>query len=376
MSRLDSIIKEQIKASGPVTFARFMEEALYHPRYGYYTSNENQIGREGDFYTAPVASPLFGTMLARQFHEMWCLAGCPAHWALVEYGPGTGVLAWDIVNTTARYFPEFYDCLEYYLIETSPLLREKQQEKLTSCGATATKCRWAGNLNEIESSGNHIGCVFANELVDAFPVHLVKKTSRGLRELYVGIRNEGYYFLEGPPSTDELEDYFTIQGVELVPGQIAEVNLQARDWLAQVATGLNKGFLLVIDYGLTTEELYSPQRFNGTLRCFYKHHLLENPLLNPGKQDITAHVNFTTMIIWGRQLGLKKLGLISQPKFLLNLGILDTLKEHADYTYSRELTQKTNAIKQLLLPGGMGNIFKVLAFCKGFDQLPELTGLK
>jgi SAM-dependent MidA family methyltransferase len=376
MSRLEEIIKKDIKSNGPVTFARFMEAALYHPRYGYYTSAENPIGRQGDFYTAPTASPLFGAMLARQFHEMWRLAGRPAHWVLVEYGPGTGVLARDVVDAAARDHPEFYEHLEYYLVEISAKLREKQRNELASSAAAATKCKWAGSLDEIRSSGQSIGCVFANELVDAFPVHLVKKNNHSLRELYVDIQDDGFYFLEGPLSRTELAGYFKMQHVELAPGQRAEVNLQARDWLAHVAAGLSKGFLLIIDYGLTAPEMYSPQRFNGTLRCFRRHRLVEDPLVNPGGQDITAHVNFTALAIWGRELDLTKLGLVTQPRFLLNLGILDTLKEHSDYTSSPEVLKKTGAIKQLVLPGGMGNIFKVLAFCKGFDHLPGLTGLK
>jgi SAM-dependent MidA family methyltransferase len=174
-----------------------------------------------------------------------------------------------------------------------------------------------------------------------------------------------FTLLTGPPSTPELAAYFDMQNIRLETGQRAEVNLQAHRWLAQMANYLKRGYLMIIDYGATSRELYAPHRFNGTLRCFHKHRLVEDPLINIGSQDITAHVNFSALIAWGEQLGLPKTELTTQPQFLLNQGILDILHQQPDYTPSPEFTKITSAIIQLVLPGGMGDIFKVLVLRKG-----------
>lgn len=374
MPIMAEIIAAEISRKGPITFARFMEQALYHPEHGYYSSPGVKIGRCGDFYTAPTVSPLFGAMAARQLEEMWRLAGRPESWTIVEFGPGTGKLAGDIMNALIHAHPEFYQAVTYYLVEISPGFKEQQQLELAGHEG-ASRFSWLGSLSEISPSGFE-GCVLANELVDAFPVHLVQQSGNGLRELFVDLdRHNNFHFVESDLSTGELAEYFHIQNVKLEEGQRAEVNLRTSGWLVEVTRYLNRGFVLLIDYGATAKDLYGPHRFNGTLRCFHKHKLVENPLVNVGIQDITAHVNFKALAIQGQHAGLLPLGLVSQPQFLLNLGILDTVKEHNDYTYNPEILKKTMAIKQLVLPGGMGDIFKVLVFSLSMEPPPRLSGL-
>ncbi|KAF1085352.1 hypothetical protein SPSYN_01488 [Sporotomaculum syntrophicum] len=373
MSDLAKLIQQEIATSGPITFAWFMEQALYHPQWGYYTSPGTKIGRTGDFYTAPTVNPLFGTMLARWLYQMWDAADRPAQWVVAEYGPGTGILARDIVAALRRNHPDLYATLNYYLIEISDTLKELQQQTLTTGEPGADhKFHWVNRLAEISPGYITNGCILANELVDAFPVHLVRQSGGELQEMYVSLSNkEGdsvFTFVPGPLSTPELAEYFNSQNVQLEEGQRAEVNLQAREWLAEVTAHLQRGYLLTIDYGATSEELYAPFRHDGTLRCFHKHHLVDNPLTNLGGQDITAHVNFSTLITWGEQLELRKKELVSQPQFLINLGILDILKEQPDYTQDPEFAKITSAIKQLVLPGGMGGIFKVLVQEKAVSQ--------
>lgn len=373
---LAELIKQQIKSQGPVTFAQFMQMALYQPGCGYYTSAAPPMGRVGDFYTAPTVSPLFGAMLARQFHQLWQLAGCPAPWVLVEYGPGTGQLARDVVAALAARAPDLYAVLKYYLVEISDHFRQ-QQQSLLGAGDDGDKFKWVDGLEEIKSSGDHIHCVYANELVDAFPVHVVVQTESGLRELYVHHRGTSFEWQEGSLSSPELAAYFEMQQVVLAPGQRAEVNLQAREWLARVAANLAPGgVLLIIDYGSEAGEMYAPQRHHGTLRCFYRHRLGDDPLRHIGEQDITASVNFTALGIWGEQAGLKKLGLVTQPEFLINLGLLETLQEHRDYDTSVPVLEKANAIKRLVLPGGMGGLFKVLVLARDWQNETPLIGLK
>ncbi|MCG8401702.1 MAG: SAM-dependent methyltransferase [Firmicutes bacterium] len=373
MTKLAEILSAGIKQRGPATFNRFMEMALYHPQYGYYSSNRLKIGGRGDFYTAPTVSPLFGAMVARQLAEMWRLAGAPGYWTLVEYGPGTGKLAGDIMDAVLREHPALYRAVNYHLVEISPGLEEQQRRQLAN-HQTAVKFHWSQNLSDISPDGLD-GCILANELVDAFPVHLVRQNRGALRELYVDTDGENsFHLVEGPLSTPELKEYFVMQNINLAEGQRAEVNLKAAAWLAGVAAHLRRGYVMVIDYGATADSLYGRHRFNGTLRCFHRHRLVDDPLVNVGGQDITAHVNFTALAMQGEKAGLQTLGLVSQPQFLLNLGIMDTLKEHNDFTYSPARQKKTMAIKQLVLPGGMGDIFKVLIWAGGMGP-PALTGL-
>ncbi|TYO94972.1 class I SAM-dependent methyltransferase [Desulfallas thermosapovorans] len=415
MPVLAGIIKQEIETNGPITFARFMEQALYHPELGYYTSPGQKIGRRGDFYTAPTINPLFAAMLARRIEQMWVATGRPKRWVVVEYGPGTGILARDILAAMKQHHPGLFNALEYYLIEISSKLIETQQRVIgytpvannnsptghnqagTSGHVYSEKIHWVKNLKEIDPGYIDCGCILANELVDAFPIHLVRQNNNNLQELYVSLNsdnlcddNEGrkhdrsmlnittglnkslpgiFTLIPGPLSTRELADYFDIQNIQLENGQRAEVNLQAHRWLAEIAAHLKKGYLLIIDYGTTSRELYSTHRYNGTLRCFHKHRLVDNPLINIGGQDITAHVNFSTLITWGEQLGLHKIEYTTQPQFLLNMGILDTLQKQPDYTMSPELVKITSAIKQLVLPGGMGGIFKVLILGKNLSGI-------
>ncbi len=369
MNKLEEIIVQEIKAKGPLTFARFMEMALYYPELGYYTSPGVKIGAAGDFYTSPDVHPAFGQMLARQFAEMWAKLGGPERWELVEYGAGKGRLAAHILNFFQEYYPETAQGLTYYILEISPSLVEIQKEELKKIGIE--KVVWAKNAGEL--SGRVTGCLFSNELVDSFPVHRVRQTDDGLKEIYVGYRGNSFVEVEGPLSTPLLQTYFEAEGVVLEPGQTAEVNLAARDWLQEAANCLQKGFLLTIDYGGTAAELYAPFRPDGTLRCFCKHRLSADPYRNIGKQDITASVNFSALMRWGKQSGLASLGLLSQAKFLLKLGILDLFPNSPEeYSFAHEKLKTTLAIKKLIMPGGMGEAFRILIQCKGFPETPRL----
>lgn len=374
MSELTEILKDEIRRAGSITFARFMELALYHPEQGYYSTPRTKIGRGGDFYTAPSVSPLFGAMIARQLEEMWRLAGQPAAWSIVEFGPGTGKLAGDIMNALIKNHPVFYRVTDYNLVETSPGLKKRQRQELSGHGA-ASRFKWPDSLAALNPAG-FSGCILANELVDAFPVHLVEQKNGRLKELYVILDEQNNFTLQAStPSTESIAAYFNMQGVKPAEGHRAEANLYAAGWLAGLSQYLNRGFLLLIDYGAEARDLYGPHRINGTVRSFYKHKLVDNPLLNAGRQDITAHVSFTALAVQGQKAGLQPLGLISQPRFLINLGIFDTVSTHNDYTYNREILKKTMAIKQLVMPGGMGDIFKALIFSRGIEPPPRLTGL-
>ncbi len=367
-------IKGKINTTGPMTFAGFMEIALYHEKWGYYTNNA-VLGRHGDFYTSSHVSPIFGLMLARQLNEMWTEAGKPNKWELIEYGPGEGLLARDILMALQKEFPDLFTSLRYRAMETSPALAARQRDLWKNPELHHANMSWIKNLDEVSPEPFH-GCIFSNELVDAFPVHIVRQTRDGLKELYVMIKDDQLKLVTGEPSTHDLDHYFARQGITLAEGQTAEVNLNAFNWLMSVANHINKGFIIIIDYGALAEELYSQARFDGTLRCFHQHQLKTSPLKNIGQQDITASVNFTALQKWGIDAGLCNLGTISQSQFLINLGILDELKPKQEYSYDPALMKKTMAVKQLIMPEGMGQTFKVLIQSKGFKNPPTLSGMR
>jgi SAM-dependent MidA family methyltransferase len=222
------------------------------------------------------------------------------------------------------------------------------------------------------------GCFLSNELVDSFPVHRVVMTGEGLREIYVALEQGELQEVQGALSTPELAAYFQRLGITLTEGQKAEVNLEALRWLAGVARALERGFVLTIDYGYWAEELYSPLRSEGTLMCYHGHRALTDPYSNVGLQDMTAHVDFTSLIACGEQSGIELTGLVPQYRFLLGLGILEQaaqrgLDADAASGTSQALSERLT-IKHLILPGGLGAQFQCLIQHKGVYS-PELDGL-
>jgi len=365
---LTKILLERIRQHGPITFADFMETCLYHPEHGYYTCNIPRQG-VGDYYTSPEVHPIFGRLLARQFREMWEILGRPQEFHLVEFGAGQGTLAATLLDWIKQNAPEFAHALRLLLVERSPRLRELGEQRLAGC--LPGQVQWASELGQTQL----VGCVYSNELVDAFPVHRVVQRPAGLREIYVAARGDELIEQEGELSSPALADYLIRYGAPLAQGQQAEVGLQALAWLEQVAAVLACGFLLTIDYGYLARELYSASRPAGTLLAYRGHRVSDDLLACPGDQDLTAHVNFTALIEHGRTLGLLPCGYTTQTKFLLALG---KANEFADlYAPDASEAQRYKArlqLKQLIYPEGMGETFKVLVQAKGLPVV-TLTGL-
>lgn len=365
----NGIIRE-IRSSGRVTFARYMELALYHPVEGYYLREGDLIGAAGDFYTSPDVTPLFGKVLADQMAEMWSLAGRPGGWTLLEFGAGKGLLARDLLQHTAEKHPVFHQALEYLIIDQSPAMVRRQEEMLSGVSAPGGGIRWLPGLKDLP--GGITGCIFSNELLDAFPVHRLVRCGGRTQEIYVTWENGGLREVTGEPSCKELLDYLSDTGADLEEGQQVEINLALRGWLEKVARYLNRGFLLTIDYGDTAGRLHSPERPNGTIRAYSKHRLADL-YQNPGCQDLTANVNFSDLFRWGEDYGLKQAGYAFQMYFLLNLGILEYLEPQGQ-GFDLQRSKETMAVKKLVMPEGMGTLFKVAVQYKGFDQKPELAG--
>ena len=364
---LQELLLKRLAASGPMTFADYMAACLYEPGIGYYTSPGRKVGAEGDFYTSSNVHQVFGRLIARELCRMWETLGTPPTFTIVEAGAASARLARDILDAVAALNPAFYAVLCYRLIEAEPTLKEVQLKMLAG---HEERLAWSSPADLAEGRLTFTGCLLSNELIDAMPVHLVETTSEGLREVHVGVVAGGLAELLLPPSTPELEGYLRRCGVTLVAGQRAEVNLAALSWLDAVANALERGFVMTIDYGYPAAELYSPARLNGTLLCYYRHQVEEDPLLRPGEQDITAHVNFTALMERGKEGGLSPVWFGEQYRFLMGAGMMaELMAMEESATREEERLKNRLALKKLLLPdGGMGDTFKVLIQAKGVAE--------
>jgi SAM-dependent MidA family methyltransferase len=371
---LKAAIRECMAAEGRIPFRQFMAMALYHPQHGYYSSPRQSMGRHGDYLTSPEVHPIFGSLVAKQLWQMWQAMGEPQPFTVVEMGAGSGLLARDILGWAGRRAPEFFQALEYRLIEVNDWLVDDQRRLLRQVDASLARASWLPSLESIAAESVS-GCFLSNELIDSFPVHRLTVRDGRLHELYVDWQRERFVESLGPPSTPLLQDYFHRLG--LLPGEgcSAEVNLEALEWMKAVGRALGRGFVLTFDYGYPAEELYAPWRKDGTLLCFYRHNPSTDPYARLGRQDMTSHVDFTSLVQAGQEQGLEPLGLASQGRFLTALGIAPGLERQADSELSlEEYYARRRAVTELIDPAGLGRV-KVLIQAKGVGQ-PKLWGLE
>ena len=361
MNALEKKIIATIGNDGPITFERFMEMALYDPEYGYYSSEKARIGREGDFFTSSHIHPSFARMIGRQIAEMWDFMGRPEDFVIVEMAPGAGHACRDMMDSF-RESPLFAS-LRYCLVERNSVMQETQRDLLSEYSGSVD---WFSSLEEL---GKIRGCIFSNELLDAFPVHLVLR-EEDLKELYVATDGSRLTWEKGAVSTPDITGYFRDLSVTLETGYQTEVNLKIRDWLNAADTRLREGFVLTIDYGYTARDYYSEDRNRGTLLCYRGHQMNEDPLQDVGEQDITAHVNFSSLHRWGERIGLKTVGFCGQGPFLVSLGIEEEVRK---LTGSGDFLFGLARIKRLIMPQGMGESHMVMAQYKGGGS-PVLRG--
>ena len=367
MNHLQKKIVGQIKKKGPITFEQFMSMALYDPEFGYYNTESGKIGREGDYYTSSHLHPVFGAVMGRQIVEMWNLMGRPENFRIVEMGGGAGYFCKDMLDSlrATDRSTDFFRTLKYTIIERSPAMRNKQQGLLSGFSG---KIEW---LSELSECGSITGCIFSNELLDAFPVHLVKM-EESLKEIYLDFDEEkGFIEIAGDLSNEEILTYFRDFSVELRRGYTTEVNLRIRDWLRDINEVLERGFILTIDYGYPAWDYYSEDRDRGTILCYHLHQINETPYLNIGEQDITAHVNYSAVKKWGEDRGIKTAGFCGQGVFMVSLGIDEDIKKIAEG--AGEYVFEIARIKKLILPQGMGESHKVMVQYKGVEP-PVLQG--
>ncbi|MEC4805907.1 MAG: class I SAM-dependent methyltransferase [Jaaginema sp. PMC 1079.18] len=373
---LEQIIRDRIthSANNKIPFVEFMDLVLYHPEWGYYSGGKVEIGSRGDFFTSVSLGADFGELLAIQLVQMWQVLGQPQPFILLEMGAGNGDLARDILQTLEAQFPAVFAALEYWIVEQSPALIQRQKAVLADYTV-----QWQDE-SEIEDE-SLTGCIFANELVDAFPVHQVRVEDEGLKEVYVTYSEAGLIEVTGELSTPQLANYFRDMAINLtqedyVKPYQTEVNLAALSWLKTVASKLKKGYLMTIDYGYSAQRYYNPRRDRGTLQCYYQHRRHNNPYINLGQQDITTHVNFTALQYYGQQYGLTTLGQTKQGMFLMALGLGEKLNALSRGEFdAAQILHRRDALHQLIDPTGLGG-FEVLIQAQGLRDAETSQPLK
>lgn len=361
-SELSQQIRQQITAAGgQISFCHYMEQALYAPTLGYYTGGKQKLGNSGDFITAPELSPLFGRCLARPCAEALTASGGDT---ILEFGAGSGRLAVDLLRELEQLDQPPKN---YWILDISPDLRQLQRQTIArELPAWQSRIRW---LDHLPAKLN--GVILANEVVDAMPVHRFRIHHGSSQEAFIGWESRpdgGAFTLHWQPSalTPEIEAL----GLELADGYSSERNLLADAWIHELATHLQRGLILLIDYGYTRSEYYHPERSSGTLLCHFRHHAHPDPLLLPGLQDITAHVDFTALANSAHAAGLEVAGYTTQGNFLLNCG-LDQLLHPLLQGSSDTLLEPIQQVKRLTLPTQMGERFKVLALSRGLAHPPS-----
>ena len=370
MNSLSEEIRNLIINKGRITFEQFMDTALYHPEYGYYTSKKARIGKDGDYYTSSDVHRAFGVCIMRQIEEMNVILNhSPLN--VVEVGAGKGLLCADILLSAREKSPTLFKEIRYFIVEKSPEFIERQKRHIEELGLM-DKVSWVPEIKEA-LSGN-IGIVLSNELIDAFPVHKVIYSNGRWNEIYVTLENGILTEKEDSISDQRLADFLTGLEGSFDDGYTTEVNLKTIDWIKGVGKSLKKGFVVTIDYGYPRKELYSAERNRGTLICYFRHQASEDPYLNIGEQDITTHIDFTSLAEAGKAAGLEVAGFTDQSYFLMGCGIEEEFQQLEAFNTENIGAFKNNiTLKKLLIPGGMGSTFKVLIQQKGMER-PRLRG--
>ncbi|MBI4305502.1 MAG: SAM-dependent methyltransferase [Chloroflexi bacterium] len=351
---VEQLIRERIQATGRITFAEFMEIALY-AEGGYYT-RPGRISALGDFYTSPSVHPMFGALICVQLREMWASTGRPVPFDVIEFGAGDGTLASDITGYAARLDPSFSSALRYRSVDRALSSSPPRPPRIFPEGYRS------------------VGCVLSNELLDAMPVHRFTVQGGKIRELYVCLRDGNLVEQPGAPSNPAIEQRLTEVRHRLPEGFVGEVNLAIDKWADDVKATLDRGFVVTIDFGYPRDELYSSPRSGGTLRCYYRHTVSADPLRRIGEQDIAAHVDFTALDQSLGHRGFSPLGITTQARFLERLGARDMVRRlSAEFHTARDIDLNRAAMLELLKPEGLGG-FKVAIHARDAGR-PPLTGL-
>ncbi|MFQ5998216.1 MAG: class I SAM-dependent methyltransferase [Candidatus Bathyarchaeia archaeon] len=362
--KIESELKTRISKKGKITFKEFMEVVLYLPEFGYYTNPDREPWR--DFFTSPDIHPVFSRMMAKQLADMYACLGSPKRFLAVEMGAGKGLMAFEILRYSKTRYPAFHKALTYVIIEPNALNESRQRSLFAEHDLGVVL--WFQALERLPFTEME-GCILSNELLDSYPVNRVTMSGGKFSEIYVAVERDRFVERLGTPSTVKLQRYFEELGFFPSRGTVAEVNLNSLQWIRTVASIIKRGFVLTIDYGLEARRLFA--RSAGTFLCYHNHAVTFNPYIRLGYQDMTSHVDFTSLSRAGEKNKLRTLALITQAEFLRNLGIDETLQ--SVQISSSEHRKLLRAIRELTNPRGLGG-HKVLIQSKNIAN-PRLACL-
>lgn len=367
---LGEIIADEIRARSAIPFSRFMELALYHPHLGYYSRNREKFGRGGDFYTSSDIQAIYGRLMARQFEEMWRMLGSPEEIHVIELGAGRGLFAQDMLAWAGRKFPDFARALRYALVETSPSLLARLNQRFGE-EIQRERVRVIQSLSELPQKENVI--VFANEFFDAIPVEVV--SDKG--QLFIAL-DERSGFVETWREADAAAlSYLDEFGARPSEGERIEAAPRLPELMSEITAKINRGFVVAVDYGYTRAELEAGLH-RDTLRAFREHTLRTKVLDSPGEQDITADVNFTAIAELAKKQGFEAMPLLRQSQFLIGVGEETQFSDIFEgCSLPQEHTKRALQLKHLITPEGLGEAFKVLVLYKGVsrEKVAALSGM-
>jgi SAM-dependent MidA family methyltransferase len=384
---LRQIIEQEIRARGSMPFSRYMHLCLYHPDLGYYSRTAEKFGKAGDFFTSSDVHAVYGRLLARQFDEMWRALDSPDQIELIELGPGRGLFAQDVLEWSEKKFPDFSRALHYRLAESSPALRGRIQETLAPRIASGEASLALPVDSDTTPAGepaaplqpsralppNTPAICFANEFFDALPIDIV--TTKG----ELRIAEEGGHLVEQfIPASPEALAYLDRYSVHPEDHERLEVSLGAQSVLAQISSAIERGFIVIVDYGYTRPEQLAG-RHRGTLRAVRQHSVSANPYEAPGEQDLTADVNFTALAAVTESAGMRAEKLLTQSQFLMGIGESNQFTDaFEDCRLPQECAKVALQLKHLVTPAGMGESFHVLVASRGVsaERVAALSGLR
>jgi len=340
MKQLEDKIKLFIQNNGPITFAKFMDFALYDREYGYYTRHSNKFGKSGDVYTSPTVHRAFGQVISNFIVRFYEIINEKTI-TVIELGSGSGYLALDILNTLKRNNEKLYSNLNYICVDSSSSNLKKSKDLLVDHKG---RVDWKDDISELQ--GKFTAIVLSNEFFDSLPFHRIRFKDGKPQEIYVSVNQNGFFELLDDISNPEILKVIDSLQLNFAQDQQIEINLRYKQVFNQISEILEKGMILSFDYGYLQKELYSPKRFEGTYRCFHNHKLSVNPYQNIGEQDITSSVDFSSLINYGQQARLNTIKYTTQGQFLVDWGILDIIEKASE--------KERVTIKNLFLPGSMG----------------------
>src|ERR1700730_4852920 len=370
-NELADLIRDQIRKSGPVSFAWFMGQALYHPIHGYYSSERARVGRAGDFFTSVSVGEVFGEILATQFVELFDLVGTSDRFKILEQGAENAQLAKDVIRALGVE-PKSAQW-EYWIVEPSAVKASNQRAHIAQ---TSIPIHWISGLEQLDPFS---GIIFCNELLDALPCYLVEHDGRKWMEVRVQEENEVFEFVRRPIENPDLICQVRRLPTPSIPPYRTEVNLAALDWVKSAAQALHRGFILIIDYGFPRDELYSPLRTEGTLTGYYQHQRLKDVLQRPGEIDITAHINFSAIAEAASSEGCAVLGFTDQHHFMVGAAekrLLEIERLVGAGSMPPDQQRFLRRYKTLMHPNTMGLAFKYLLLGKAVSPAEVPSGFR